>query len=188
MASFDVTSLFTNIPVDETIEIITNRLFSNCCRFHGLTRSDFTKLLGLSVKNCHFVFNGRLYHQVDGVAMGSPLGPLFANIFMSFHEKDWLHNCPSSFKPLLYRRYVDDYFLLFRRSEHVQLFLTYLIASTPTSFASLVRLDVMVSSHFSTLTYSALMENVLLLFTVNLRLLVFLPTSIASFHLHTNAA
>ena len=45
MASFDVTSLFTNIPVDETIEIITNRLFSNCCRFHGLTRSDFIKLL-----------------------------------------------------------------------------------------------------------------------------------------------
>ena len=126
MASFDVTSLFTNIPVDETIEIITNRLFSNWCRFHGLTRSDFTKLLSLSVKNCHFVFNGRLYHQVDGVAMGSPLGPLFANIFMSFHKKDWLHNCPSSFKPLLYRRYVDDCFLLFRRSEHVQLFLTYL--------------------------------------------------------------
>jgi hypothetical protein len=44
MASFNVTSLFTNIPVDETIEIITNRLFSNCCRFHGLTRSDFTTL------------------------------------------------------------------------------------------------------------------------------------------------
>ena len=41
-------------------------------------------------------------------------------------EKDSLHNCPSSFKPLLYRQYVDDCFLLFRCSEHVQLFLTYL--------------------------------------------------------------
>ena len=39
------------------------------------------------------------YKQVDGVAMGSQLGPLFANIFLSFHEKSWLPDCPSSFKP-----------------------------------------------------------------------------------------
>ena len=58
-------------------------------------------------------------------AMGSSLGPLFANIFMSFHEQKWLSNCPSSFKPLLYRRYVDDCFLLFRSSDHVPLFLDY---------------------------------------------------------------
>ena len=45
---------------------------------------------------------------------------------MSFHEQKWLNNCPSSFKPLLYRRYVDDCFLLFRSSDHVPLFLDYL--------------------------------------------------------------
>ena len=73
-----------------------------------------------------YKFNGHIYQQVDGVAMGSPLGPLFANIFMSFHEKSWLHNCPSSFKPLLYRRYVDDCFLLFRSLDYVPLFLSYL--------------------------------------------------------------
>ncbi len=56
------------------------------------------------MKNCHFIFNGRIYQQIDrlSVAMGSPLGPLFANIFMSFHEKSWLYNCPSIFKPILY--------------------------------------------------------------------------------------
>ena len=69
MASFDVTSLFTNILVNETIDIIYNS-------FNGLDRSEFQKLLSLSVMNCHFIFNGRLYQQVDGVAMGSPLGPL----------------------------------------------------------------------------------------------------------------
>ena len=58
--------------------------------------------------------------------MGSPLGPLFANIFMSFHEKTWLHNCPSLFKPLLYRRYVDDCFLLFKSLNHATLFRDYL--------------------------------------------------------------
>ena len=126
MASFDVVSLFTNIPVNETIGIISNALFSDHQFFHGFNRSEFEKLLSLSVKNCHFIFNGRLYQQVDGVAMGSLLGPLFANIFMSFHEQKWLNNCPSSFKPLLYRRYVDDCFLLFRSSNHVPLFLDYL--------------------------------------------------------------
>ena len=58
--------------------------------------------------------------------MSSPLGPLFANIFMSFHEKTWLHSCSSLFKPLLYRRYVDDCFLLFKSLNHATLFLDYL--------------------------------------------------------------
>ena len=86
MASFDVTSLFTNIPVEETIELISNNIFVNCMYFEGFNRPRFIKLLSLSVKNCHFTFNGRIYQQIDGVAMGGPLGLLFANIFMSFHE------------------------------------------------------------------------------------------------------
>ncbi len=131
MASFDVTSLFTNIPLDETIEIIADRLFSNAIRFHDLTRSEFKQLLNCAVKNCHFLFNGSLYQQIDGVAMGSPLGPLFANIFLSFHETSWLNNCPSNFKPLLYRRYVDDTFLLFRSRDHIPLFLAYLNRQHP---------------------------------------------------------
>ena len=131
MASFDVTSLFTNIPVNETIDIICNSLFSNCQFFNGLDRSEFQKLLSLSVMNCHFIFNGRLYQQVDGMAMGSPLVPLFANVFMSFHEHIWLQNCPSSFTPVLYRRYVDDCFLLFRSLNHVPLFLKFLNQQHP---------------------------------------------------------
>ena len=87
MASFDVTSLFSNIPLHETINIICD-LFTNLKQFHGLTRTEFSNLLTLSVKNCQFMFNDRLYHQIDGVAMSSPLGPLFANIFMSFHEQN----------------------------------------------------------------------------------------------------
>ncbi len=69
--------------------------------------------------------------------MGSLLGPLFANIFMSFHEKSWLYNCPSIFKPILYGRYVDDCFLLFRSLDHVPLFLNYLNHQHPNiSFTS----------------------------------------------------
>jgi hypothetical protein len=73
MASFDVKSLFTNIPLDESISIIIN--ISVSIIPHGFTVDQFTRLLNLSVKNCHFLFEGVLYKQVDGVAMGSPLGP-----------------------------------------------------------------------------------------------------------------
>ena len=100
MASFDVTSLFTNIPLDETIKIIADQLFSNSNNFEGFSRDEFVKLLNLAVKNCHFIFNGKFYDQIDGVAMGSPLGPLHANIFLSFHETNWLKDCPFEFKPL----------------------------------------------------------------------------------------
>jgi hypothetical protein len=131
MASFDVTSLFTNITLDETIDIISNRLFANAVRFHGLTQLEFKKLLGLAVKNCSFLFNGVLFQQIDGVAMGSPLGPLFANIFLSFHESNWLNNCPVKFKPLLYRRYVDDCFLIFKSTDHIPQFLSYLNRQHP---------------------------------------------------------
>ena len=87
MASFDVASLFTNIPVDETVEIISNQIFANCVVFEGLDHSQFIKLLSLAVKKCHFTFNNRIYQQIDGMAMGIPLGPLFANIFMTSMKK-----------------------------------------------------------------------------------------------------
>ena len=60
------------------------------------------------------------------MAVGSPPGPLFANILMTFSEKTCLHNCPFVIKPLLYRRYVDDCFLLFKSLNYVPLFLDYL--------------------------------------------------------------
>ena len=71
-----------------------------------------------------------------------PLGPLFANVFMSSHEQIWLQNCPSPFKPVLYRRYVDDCFLLFRSLNHVPLFLKYLNQQHPNiTFTSEVERD-----------------------------------------------
>ena len=85
----------------------------------------------MTVKNCHFLFGGKLYHQKDGVAMGSPLGPLFANIFLSFHERTWLADCPHTFKPMFYRRYVDDCFLIFQSKEQVIPFLDYLNSKHP---------------------------------------------------------
>ena len=63
--------------------------------------------------------------------MGSPLGPTLANIFLCHHEKHWLDNCPSEFKPLYFKRYVDDIFCLFSDENHVQSFLGYLNTRHP---------------------------------------------------------
>ena len=58
--------------------------------------------------------------------MGSPLGPTLANVFLCYHKKIWLQNCPSESKPVIYRRYVDDTFLLFRSKHHIEKFRNYL--------------------------------------------------------------
>ena len=114
-----VKSLFTNIPLEETIDIIANSLYLYNNSFLSFSINQFKKLLSFAVKNTLFLFNDKMYRQLDGVAMGSPLGPSFANIFLSHHEKQWLQNCPSDFKPTLYRRYIDDTFLLFRDPTHI---------------------------------------------------------------------
>ena len=129
MASFDVSSLFTHVPLDEVIDICTNLMFKdrNTVNYNGckFDRCNFKKLLSFAVKDNQFLFNGVLYDQVDGVAMGSPLGPSVANIFMCSLEQRYLSSCPSQFKPILYRRYVDDTFCLFKERSDIDLFLNY---------------------------------------------------------------
>ena len=66
------------------------------------------------------------YNVANGVAMGSPLGPSLANAFLTYYEKNWLNNCPQGFKPVFYRRYVDDTFLLFKSNDHLKYFQDFL--------------------------------------------------------------
>ena len=58
--------------------------------------------------------------------MGAPLGPSLADTFLSYHEKNWLNNCPQGFKPVFYRRYVDDIFKLFKSNDHLKYFQDFL--------------------------------------------------------------
>ena len=59
------------------------------------------------------------YKQKDGIAMRSPLGPALANAFLAHHETVWLEECPLSFAPIFFARYVDDIFLLIRSNDHI---------------------------------------------------------------------
>ena len=82
-------------------------------------------VLQLAMKEWFFIFDKTFYKQLDGLAMGSPLGSTLTNSFLCYHEKRWLYKCPQEFKPMFYRQYVDDIFLLVRKEEHFKLFLNY---------------------------------------------------------------
>ena len=131
MASFDIESLFTNIPLKETIDLCADILSSNMTNIDGITKDYFHELLSICMSESLVLFDGEFYKQIDGVAMGSPLGPTLANIFLCFHEQIWLDNCPVEFKPVIYRRFVDDTFLLFRSKEHIEKFCLYLNCQHP---------------------------------------------------------
>ena len=68
-------------------------------------------------------FDGKLYDQIDGVAMGSPLRLSLVNMVLCYLERKFLDDCPWQFKPIIYHRYVDGAFCLFKNKEHADLFL-----------------------------------------------------------------
>ena len=131
MAGFDVESLFTNIPLKETIDLCVDILFYDRTNIDGITKDYFHDLLTICMSESLVLFDGEYYKQIDGVAMGCHLGPTFANIFLCFYEQIWLENCPVEFKPVVYIRFVDDTFLLFRSYEHIEKFRTYLNCQHP---------------------------------------------------------
>ena len=76
MASFDVELIFTfNIPLQETIDICVELLLSDKPNIDGLTITDFHDLLTITISEPLVLFNNEFFKQINGQAMGSPLGP-----------------------------------------------------------------------------------------------------------------
>ena len=81
-----------------------------------ISKKELKDLFYFATTMSHFLFDGNFYDQIDGVAMGSPLGPVLANLFMAVNEKHWLESCPNP--PSFYRRYdVDDIFCLLKSED-----------------------------------------------------------------------
>ena len=129
MVSFDVESLFTNIPLEECIGLAVNYI-SNGNPDLKLTESELRSLFTVATAQTRFFFNGSFYDQIDGVAMGSPPAPVLANLFMGHHEKLWLGNFQGS-EILFYRRYVDDTFGLFHSERDAIIFFEYINSRQP---------------------------------------------------------
>ena len=106
LISFDVTSLFTNVPLDFIIDAILKRIYDKNEVNTNIPKQKMRDLLFLCTKNVHFSYNGDIYIQVDGVAMGSPLGPVLAGIFMVELERTILPALTKHMRPR--KRYVDD--------------------------------------------------------------------------------
>ena len=126
IVSMDIECLYTNIPVRETIDILTNLIYENDNSFRNMSKLNFKKMLECITSNTFFIFNNIYYKQRDGLAMGSPLSATLANIFLCFHERKWIDECPLTFKPQFYRRYMDDTFIIFDNANQANEFLRYM--------------------------------------------------------------
>ena len=123
LVSFDVSALFTSIPVPTALDVI-NRLFTEHiedpeakdkygCSFKrntiGLEKDEVMKLLKLVLENCVFTFQDKFFKQLHGAAMCSPCSPVVANIYMEYFENMALGpELPVPVKE--WKRYVDDVF------------------------------------------------------------------------------
>ena len=105
-SSFDVKSLFTDVPLQKTIGIILKRIHENKDINTSISNKNMKDMLILCTKSVHFSMNGGIYLQIDGVAMGSPLGPVLAGIFMVELERSLVPKLSSYIK--FWKRFVDD--------------------------------------------------------------------------------
>ena len=105
MVSFHKGSLFTNIHLEKTINAIIKRIYDKKEINTNIWKQEMEELLYFCTKYTHFTLNSKPYLQVDGVAMGFPLGPVLANIFMVVFEPNIIPTLPKDIS--LSKRYVD---------------------------------------------------------------------------------
>ena len=89
------------------------------------TKPELRKLFRIATSETHFTFNGSIFNQIDGVAMGSPLALVLAKFFMGFHEQNWIEQA-TNMKPIFYKSYVDDISAVFESGSDADAFYSYL--------------------------------------------------------------
>ena len=95
MVNFDMEPLCTNIPLQGTIDLSVENLFQDMTHVDKLSKNSFRELLTRTMSELLILFDQQFYNQHNGVAMGSPLGPTVADVFLCYHEKIWLQNSSS---------------------------------------------------------------------------------------------
>lgn len=112
MVSFDVVSLFMKVPVDEALEAISGMLEKDetAEERSTISPSEVCRLTSLCLRSTYFRFRDTFYEQRDGAAMGSPLSPVVANLYVEAFEERALSS--STLLPRLWLRYVDDTFVI----------------------------------------------------------------------------
>jgi hypothetical protein len=114
LATADVISLYPNIDINDCVL----RVVRMYIKMFGID-TKMIKLLKVSLEtilneNFFVIPNGTIYHQIKGIAMGTPIAPLLANIYMYSLESDLLEQ---DLSPIFYKRYIDDLFMIFENTS-----------------------------------------------------------------------
>ena len=122
LTSFDVTALHTSIPVADAIEVIKRRLEQDTelPRTTTWSQDNILKLLEFCLVNTYFLFDGQFFEQTKGAAMGSPVSPIVANIYMEAFEDRAINT--ALHPPQICKRYVYDTFVIQLESQKEEFF------------------------------------------------------------------
>ena len=112
-------SLFKNVHLVETIDIIINQLYDEYNDNSIWIPKDIFKKIMLLATQGIFMHNERFYKQAEGIIMGNPLGPTMANFFMAhLKEKIFAEKPNGPLLPKLYLRYIDDVYAIFDSNQN----------------------------------------------------------------------
>lgn len=127
----DITNLYPNIPIDiglqyfkESILYYNQRTTIPANKVNLLC--DLTRWI---LTNNYFQFGDRIYHQLQGTAMGTPVAVVFACLFIDYLERRTMHE--TKVRPLLYRRYIDDIFAVFASANDAEHFMQHFNSLLP---------------------------------------------------------
>ena len=113
MARLDADSLFSNLPLNKSIDICIDSLCSENENTTKITKDLFRDFLNEVTKYLFFMFSNKFYNQIDDVAMGSSQGPALTKVFICSFENNWLKDLSHCIKLVFYLRYVDDICIIF---------------------------------------------------------------------------
>ena len=112
LSSYDVLALFTSVPIDPALKIIKDLLVKDPTLKDRtvIGIDDNILLIEFCLKNTYFSFQGQFFEQVEGAAMGSPVSPIVANLYMEYLEQKALST--ALHPPRFWYRFVDDTFVI----------------------------------------------------------------------------
>eukprot|EP00111_Clytia_hemisphaerica_P014126 TCONS_00041609-protein len=118
LVTFDIKSLYTNIPHEEGIEACLHYINKNHLDIPKFTPNNriLHTLFLFILENNYFEFKDRKYKQKFGTSMGTRVAPSYATLFLGKMEEDKILIEPFKSKISKYSRFLDDIFLLWNSS------------------------------------------------------------------------